>query len=81
MFSINSDQLYSGKTRAIIQADTTPEVMPTTGEGVTGLADGEILAPGSILYDVGAGDTYFLGEDGETWTMWGGADEEGGDGE
>lgn len=70
MFAINTEKLYNGKVRAVIQADTAPETMPTTGATVTGLADGDIIAPGSILYVVDAGEHYFLGESG-SWTKWG----------
>lgn len=83
MICINCDGTYQGKYRVVIQADTAPDTMPTTGEGVTGLADDATLAPGSILYVVTDGETYFLGEgDGEaagTWIKWGAANDEAAD--
>lgn len=79
MFCINSEPTYQGKYRVVIQCDETPDTMPTTGEGVTGLSDNAVLAPGSILYIVPSGETYFLGEpDGDTpgeWIKWGGGTE------
>ena len=83
MICINSEPTYQGKYRVVIQCDETPESMPTTGEGVTGLSDDSVLAPGSILYIVPSGETYFLGEpDGDTpgeWIKWGGGTESGTD--
>lgn len=85
MICINCESTYQGTARVVIQAAETPDPMPTTGDDVTGLADGTVLAPGSILYVVGTGETYFLDEpDGDTpgeWIKWGGAaDAEGGEG-
>lgn len=80
MFCINSEGMYNGKYRVIIQADTTPETMPVTGEGVAGADSNMAFASGSILYVVQTGETYFLGEpDGESaqeWIKWGGGAEE-----
>lgn len=79
MICINSETTYQGTQRVVIQADEMPETLPVTGEGVVGLADDVVLAPGSILYVVPAAASYFLGEpDGETpgeWIRWGGASE------
>ena len=72
MLAINVEQTYGGGLRCLIQADSAPETMPVTGEGVTGIADEATLAAGSILYVVDEGAAYILGEDGATWGKWGG---------
>ncbi len=36
--------------RALIQADTTPDPLPTTGENVAGMSANEVFAGLSVLY-------------------------------
>lgn len=74
MICINSERTYDADStcRVVLQADTTPETFPTTGEGVIGVSDNTKFAAGSMLYVVSEGKSYFLAEDGATWNAWGG---------
>ena len=36
--------------QAFILSDTTPTVLPTTGESVTGMNANDVFAPGSVIY-------------------------------
>lgn len=35
---------------AMIIADTEPETLPTTGEGIIGMSESEVFAPFSLIY-------------------------------
>lgn len=56
--------------RCTLWADTTPEVFPTTGEGITGLPDSVQLFRGTMLMVWDTHTVYGLGGDG-TWRKWG----------
>lgn len=77
MFAIFSEQVYSGNgkdvRRVVIQADETPNSFPTTGEGIGGLQDTTILAPGSVIHCVDSGKNYLMNEAGTDWNEDGGS--------
>lgn len=52
LICLASEKLYAEEDtrRVIIQADSVPATMPTTGAGVEGLPDSARIAPGSIIY-------------------------------
>lgn len=54
--------------KVVLQADTTAEAaaLPTTGEGITDLADAVTLYPSSVCKCVADGSVYVLGGD-NTW--------------
>ena len=60
------------KALCIIQADTTPAVMPLDGTNVDGLDSSTKIAAGSILYVVATGKRYFMNETETGWNEWGG---------
>lgn len=51
---------------AVLVADSPPEILPTTGEGIKGMSANQVFAPFSILYVTGEADAkvYIAGEDG-----------------
>lgn len=55
-----------GKTivDATIVSNTTPNPLPTTGEGIDGLRADCVFAPLSVLFVVNGGDTYLADENG-----------------
>ena len=70
MILIDPEKLYyASAERVVIQADTAPATMPTTGAGVDGLPDSVQLLPGSILYVLATGKTYIMDSTG-AWQEW-----------
>lgn len=60
---------FGTEERVVIQADSAPATMPTTGRGVTGLPDGCTILPGSIMYVLATSKTYIMNSEG-TWVEW-----------
>ncbi len=60
---------FGTEERVVIQADTLPATMPTTGRNVTGLPDGCTILPASILYTLDTCKKYFMDSTGE-WKEW-----------
>lgn len=54
-----------GKVCADLYASTEPATMPTTTDGIGGVADGYELCPGSSLFITETGVVYVMGDDGE----------------
>ena len=55
MYAVNVKVLHESNTgvrtvQAFLVSDNSPESLPTTGEGVTGLLPTDVFAPFSILY-------------------------------
>lgn len=48
----------------VLTADTVPATLPTTGEGIEGLAASDTFAPFSFLYINGDGAVYVTNESG-----------------
>ena len=71
MICLDQVKLYGeeDKRRVVIQSDTAPATMPTTGEGVDGLADTATIAPGSILLVLATSKKYLMNSVG-TWVEW-----------
>lgn len=47
---------------AMIIADTEPENLPTTGEGIIGMSESEVFAPFSLIYVLAAATQEFDAE-------------------
>ena len=60
---------FGTEERVVIQADTTPAQLPTTGRNVTGLPDGCTISPASILYTLDTCKKYIMDSTG-TWHEW-----------
>ena len=60
---------FGTEERVVIQADDTPETMPTTGRNVQGLPDGCTISPASILYTLDTCKKYIMDSTGE-WQEW-----------
>lgn len=56
---------FGTEERVVIQADDTPQTMPTTGRNVQGLPDGCTILPASILYVLATGKKYFMDSTGD----------------
>lgn len=56
---------FGAEERVVIQADTLPETMPTTGRNVTGLPDGCAILPASLMYVLATGKKYAMDSEGE----------------
>lgn len=63
---VSYDPEHASARRCLIQADTKPDTLPTTGENVTGLPDEFTVAAGSVLRVLDTKTNYIMGEDG-TW--------------
>lgn len=48
----------------VLLADTEPEALPITGEGIEGLVASDTFAPMSILYIANSGDVFTANESG-----------------
>ena len=62
MICLDQVKLYAEEDtrRVVIQADSAPATMPTTGEGIDALADTAKIAPGSLMYALDTGKTYIM---------------------
>lgn len=56
-----------GKVCAELYASAAPVTMPTTTDGIGGVADGYELCPGSSLFITGTGAVYVMG-DNQEWS-------------
>lgn len=74
MICISQEKMYADVDirRVVIQADKTPAEFPLSGVGIAGLSNDTKLAPGSMLYCVDTGKTYFLDQTATAWNAWGG---------
>ena len=71
MVCLDQERLYDEEDvrRVVIQADTAPSTMPTTGEGVAGLADTAHIAPGSLLLVLSTSKKFLMSTAGN-WVEW-----------
>lgn len=74
MFCIRKEPIGSDPSMrwCFIQADVTPTVFPTTGEGVENLDFDFHIYPGSVIYCVDTKKKYFMNEQGTGWNCYGG---------
>ena len=63
--TMNEQENGKRVVEAFIVADTTPEELPTTGDGVKGLMPSDTFAPFCVLYVTDSADVYVTNEHGE----------------